>query len=101
MRLGRLLLASLTALAAYSYAQAAPQHATAQQSLRILQVVVPILAHAAEAADSAPAVHTAPHAVLDLGALKATPLAGSLVLVSSLTAIHLISRSHSRQLLRC
>jgi hypothetical protein len=101
MRLGRLLLASLTALAAYSYAQAAPQPANAHESLRILQVVVPMLAHAADSVSPAPVVKSAPHSIFLLDALKATPLSGSLFLLASLIAIDLITRRSHRTLLRC
>ena len=97
MRFGRLLLAGLTALAAYSYAQAAPQP-DAHQSFRVWQAVVPILVHAADSVSSAPVVHSAAQALL---ALDATPLRGSLFLVASLVAINAIERRHQRSLLRC
>ena len=101
MRLGRLLLASLTALAAYSYAQAAPETAHAHESLRILQVVVPLLAHASDSVSTAPVVKAAPQAIFALETLNTTSLAGSLILVSSIIAIDLILRCHTKQLLRC
>ena len=66
MRFGRLILASLTAFAAYSYAQVAPGPANTSQSLRLFQAVVPMLVHAADSAASAPVVKSAPHAVLAL-----------------------------------
>ena len=100
MRLGRLLLAGLTALAAYSYAQAVPAP-EAHQSLRVLQAVVPILAHAADAAASSPATLHAPQAWFDLNALAATPLSGSLFLLASIIAIQAMSRRHQRDFLRC
>jgi hypothetical protein len=100
MRLGRLLLAGLTALAACSYAQAAPAP-EAHQSLRLLQAVVPILVHAADSVSSATAVQHAPRALFALDALAATPLSGALFLLASIIAIHAMSRRHQRTLLRC
>lgn len=100
VRFGRLILASLTAFAAYSYAQSAPRAENVHQSLRLLQAVVPILVHA-EATVTAPATPTPAHAVLALGALQSTPLAGSIFLVSSILAIHLSRRRHQKTLLRC
>src|SRR5262245_49826721 len=99
MRLGRLLLASLTALAAYSYTQAAPvvRHETLPS---LLQAVVPLFAAATEATTSAPVAHST-QAILDLSALTATPLAGSIVLLASFIAINLAMRRHQRSLLRC
>jgi hypothetical protein len=101
MRLGRFLLASLTALAAFSYAQTAPKPSGAHESLRVLQAVVPLLAHAADAVATAPAIHAPVYAVLALDALKATPLAGALFLLASLIAVDLGRRRHQRSLLRC
>jgi hypothetical protein len=101
MRFGRLILASLTAFAAYSYAQAAPRPENVHQSLRLLQAVVPILVHAAESTASAPALPAFAHAILSLDALHSTPLAGSIFLLASALAIHLIHRRHQKTLLRC
>lgn len=101
MRLGRLLLASLTALAAYSYAQAAPRPANTHESLRLLQAVVPLLVHAADSVSSTPIVKSTAQAVFALDALSATPLAGSLCLVASVFAIDLLGRRHQRNHLRC
>jgi len=101
VRLGRLILASLTALAAYSYAQAAPRPASAHDSLRVLQAVVPLLAHAADSISTAPAPNAPAHAVFTLDALRSTPLAGSLFLLASLIAIDLIARRHTPKSLRC
>jgi hypothetical protein len=100
MRFGRLLLAGLTALAAYSYAQTAPKPA-AHESFRLFQAVVPLLAHAADSISSAPVIQSTAHAVFSLDALAATPLCGSLFLVASLFAINLLLRRHPRNLLRC
>jgi hypothetical protein len=100
MRFGRLLLAGLTALAAYSYAQAAPEP-DSHSSLRLLQAVVPILVHAADSVSSAPLIASAAHAVLSLDALAATPRRGSLCLVASTFAINELDRRHQRNLLRC
>jgi len=100
MRIGRLLLAGLTALAAYSYAQTASRPAT-HESLRILQAVVPMLVHASEAVSSAPVVRTPARTVLALDALAATAYSGSLCLVASLIALNLLARRHQRSLLRC
>ncbi len=99
MRFGRLILASLTAFAAYSYAQATPGPANTHQSLRLFQAVVPMLVHAAESAASAPVVKSAGHAVLSLEALTSTALAGSLCLIA--LAIDLRARRHHRIFLRC
>jgi hypothetical protein len=97
MRFGRLLLAGLTALAAYSYAQSVP-HPDAPQSLRLLQAVVPILIHAADSVSSAPVLPAAARAVFSLDALAATPLCGSLFLLASLYAA---LRRQPPSLLRC
>ncbi len=99
VRFGRLILASLTAFAAYSYAQSAPRPASAHESLRLFQAVVPMLVHAAESASTAPVVQTAAHAVLSLEALTSTALAGSLCLIA--LAIDLLARRHHRTFLRC
>lgn len=101
MRLGRLILASFTALAAYSYAQAAPRPVSAHESLRIFQAVVPLFTSVADAVPSTPAAHPAPHAVFTLEALTATPLAGAICLIASLAAVNLLLRRHQRSLLRC
>ena len=101
MRLGRLLLAGLTALVAYSYAQSAPTPADAHESLRLLKAVVPLLAHAADSLSSAPVANSAAHAVFAVETLIATPLAGSLCLIASVFAIDLLRRRNQRSLLRC
>src|ERR1051325_5473017 len=100
MRFGRILLASLTALAAYSYTQSAPapQH---DSFPRLFHAVVPIFAAIADSSSAAPTAKAPPQAVLALDALTATPLAGSLVLVASSTAVDLLNRRHQRTLLRC
>jgi hypothetical protein len=99
VRFGRLILASLTAFAAYSYAQAAPRPENNNASLRLFQAVVPMLVHAADAAASAPVINSAGHAVLTLEALTSTALAGSICLIA--VAIDLIARRHQRTFLRC
>ena len=99
MRFGRILLASLTALAAYSYAQQAPV-AHYESFPRLFHVVVPIFAAAVESAGT-PAIKAAPQSLLALEALTATPLAGSLILLASFIAIDLVLRRHTRQFLRC
>lgn len=104
MRLGRIILASLAALAAYSYAQGAAElpRVIASDSLpRLLQAVVPLLASAAESIAPAHIEKSAPHAVFELNALTATALGGSLCLVASATAVDLLARRHQRALLRC
>jgi hypothetical protein len=99
VRFGRLILASLTAFAAYSYAQVAPAPANTHESLRLLQTVVPMLVHAAESASVAPVVNATAHALLTLNALTNTPLAGAVCLIA--VAIDLIARRHQRTFLRC
>ena len=94
MRLGRLILASFTALAAYSYAQAAPRPVSAHESLRILQSVVPLFASMADSAPTVPAVKPPTHAVFTLEALTAA-------LIASFAAVNLLLRRHQRSLLRC
>jgi hypothetical protein len=104
MRLGRIILASLTALAAYSYAQgaaASPQTFTADSLPRLLQSVVPLLACAADSVSPAHLEKSSPHIVFDLSALSATPLCGSLCLMASVYAVNLLARRHQRALLRC
>jgi hypothetical protein len=101
MRFGRLLLASLTALAAYSFAQTAPAAGQHESFPRLLQAVVPLLVAAAESGSSTPVLKTPAHAILTLGALTLTPLGGSLALLASLIAIDLGNRRHQRTLLRC
>src|ERR1700683_3206529 len=98
MRFGRIILASLTAFAAYSYAQGAPPPAT-HESLRLLQTVVPMLVHAVDSAASAPVVKSTAQAVLQLDALTSTALAGALCLIA--VAVNLSERRHQRTLLRC
>jgi hypothetical protein len=99
VRFGRIILASLTAFAAYSYAQSAPQPANTHESLRLFQAVVPLLVHAVDSASSAPVVQSAGRAVLGLEALTSTALAGSLCLIA--LAIDLRLRGHQRNFLRC
>lgn len=102
MRLGRIILASLTALAAYSYANIAaqPTHATATDSLRLLQYVAPLLAAAGELSSQTHSDKTNPTAILPLQALTATLYGSSLVLLASFIAIDLNRRRHLRTLLR-
>ncbi len=100
MRFGRILLASLTALAAYSYAQQTPVVRQNDVFPRLFHVVVPIFAAAAESV-AAPIAKAAPQTLFALQALKATPLAGSLVLLASFIAVDLVLRRHQRQFLRC
>src|SRR5947209_1520220 len=100
MRFGRILLASLTALAAYSYAQQAP--AAHYESLpRLLNAVVPIFAAAVDSQTAAPMAKSPAHAILALDVLNTTPRAGSLILLSSSSAVDLLTRRHQRQSLRC
>jgi hypothetical protein len=99
VRFGRLILASLTAFAAYSYAQSAPQPASSHESLRLFQAVVPLLVHAVDSASAAPVVQSATHAVLGLEALTSTGFAGSLCLIA--LAFDLRARRHQRTFLRC
>ncbi len=103
MRLGRIILASLTAFAAsYSFAQSVPRPAAQSESLpRLLQAVAPLFVSAGDSASVAPAVPSASHAVFTLAALMRTPLAGSLCLVASFAAVNLLARRHQRMLLRC
>jgi hypothetical protein len=99
VRFGRIILASLTAFAAYSYTQSTPRPANANESLRLLQTVVPLLVHAADSIASAPVVKSPAHAVLTLEALTTTALAGALCLIA--VAVDLIARRHQRTFLRC
>ncbi|HML17123.1 MAG TPA: hypothetical protein VK419_08860 [Bryobacteraceae bacterium] len=104
MRLGRIILASLTALVAYSYAQGVAEspRAIASDSLpRLLHAAAPLLACAAESIAPAHPKTSAPQAVFGLDALTATPLGGSLCLVASAFAINHLARRHQRALLRC
>jgi hypothetical protein len=101
MRFGRILLASLTALAAYSYTQSMADVRTHDAFPRLLQAVVPLFVAASESVSSAPAAKTPAHAVLALDALSETSFAGSLILVASALAVDLSSRRHQRTLLRC
>ncbi len=103
MRFGRIILASLTALAAsYSFAQTMPRPVAASESLpRLLQIVMPMFVSAAESTSATPSVASASHAEFALAALVRTPLSGSLCLVSSLAAVDLGQRRHQRALLRC
>src|SRR5262249_56452808 len=101
MRFGRILLASLTALAAYSYTQATPMVRQHDAFPRLFHVVVPLFAAVADSAVNAPIAKTPAQAVLALDALTATPLAGSLILLASFLAVDLLNRRHQRSLLRC
>ncbi|HWZ31322.1 MAG TPA: hypothetical protein VNX18_08320 [Bryobacteraceae bacterium] len=101
MRFGRLLLASLTALAAYSYTQAAPMLRQHESFPRLLQAVVPLFAASVESSSGTPVSKSPAQALLTLDALMLTPLGGSLILVASLIAIDLRTRRHQRALLRC
>jgi hypothetical protein len=103
MRLGRIILASLTALAAYSYATDASQsvHTAAPDSFpRLLQAVAPLLAAAGDLSSTAQNYRTNPSAILPLEALTATIYGSSLVLLASFIAVDLLSRRHQRSLLR-
>src|SRR5262249_21762925 len=103
MRLGRILLASLTALCAYSYANSLSHSvspATSDSFPRLLQAVVPLFVAAAESASPAPSVAAPSHDFFDVAALSATPLAGSLCLVASFLAVDLYRRRHLRAFLR-
>jgi hypothetical protein len=102
VRLGRLILASLTALAAYSYANNASQHvdSTASDSLRLLQYVAPLLAAAADLSSHTHAEESNPSAILPLEALSSTLYGGSLVLLASFVAVDVFRRRHQRTLLR-
>ena len=104
MRLGRIILASLTALAAYSYAQAridVPRPVAADSMPRLLHAVLPLLACAVESISPSHAETSSPRASLPLSALNLTPLGGSLCLVASVFTIDLLARRHQRTLLRC
>ena len=103
MRLGRIILASLTALAAYSYANPAsqPVQATTPDALpRLLQAVAPLFAAAADAQPQTRGDETNPPAILPLEALTATLYGSSLILLASFVAVDLFSRRHQRTLLR-
>jgi hypothetical protein len=107
MRLGRIILASLTALAAYSYANSASQSmhpATADSlradSLRLLQYVAPLLAAAGDLSSQSHVDETDPTAILPLQELNHTPYGSSLILLASFVAVDLVSRRHQRTLLR-
>jgi hypothetical protein len=103
MRLGRIILASLTALVACSYANGgtASLHSPAPDSFpRLLQMVAPLLAASVDLAPAAHGDEPGRSAVLPLEALTLTPYGSSLVLLSSLVAIDLYSRRHQRTLLR-
>jgi len=102
MRFGRIILASLTALAAYSYAcEAQALQANASGSFpRLLQFTVPLFVAASESASPAPAAPAANHAVFTIEALTATPLGGSICLLASFIAVDLYRRRHQRALLR-
>ncbi len=104
MRLGRIILASLTALAAYSYAQARidlPRPVASDSMPRLLHAVLPLLACAAESISPAHAETSSQQASFPLSALNATPLGGSLCLVASVLAVNLLARRHQCTLLRC
>lgn len=103
MRLGRIILASLTALAAYSYANnASPSvHVAAPDAFpRLLQAVAPFLAAAGDLSSTTQIYETNPSAVLPLEALTSTLYGSSLILLASFAAVDLLSRRHQRQLLR-
>ncbi len=101
MRFGRILLASLTALAAYSYTQQAPELRHAEAFPKLFHVVVPLFAAVADATTTAPVAKTPAQAILALEALTTTPLAGSIILLASFIAIDLSLRRHHKQSLRC
>lgn len=104
MRLGRIILASLTALAAYSYAAARmdlPRPVASDSVPTLLHAVLPLLACAAESIAAPHAETSSPQASFPLSALNATPLCGSLCLVASALAINTRARRHQRALLRC
>jgi len=105
MRFGRLILASLTALAAYSYAQDVPMSMrpmSASDSLpSLLHAAVPLLAFAGESSAAAPVVNSTAYPVFTLEALTPTPLGGSICLLASSVAVNLLIRRHQRTLLRC
>jgi len=103
MRLGRIILASLTALAAYSYATDASQSVRAASPdafPRLLQAVAPLLAAAGDLASTTQNYKTNPSAILPLEALTTTIYGSSLVLLASFIAVDLLSRRHQRTLLR-
>jgi hypothetical protein len=103
MRLGRIILASLTALAAYSYANNAWQsvHAAAPDSFpRLLQAVAPLLIAAGDLSSTTQNYETNLSAILPLEALTSTLYGSSLVLLASFVAVDLLSRRHQRTLLR-
>jgi hypothetical protein len=103
MRLGRIILASLTALAAYSCAINASQSvrvAAPDAFPRLLQAVAPLLAAAGDLSSTTRNYETNPSATLPLEALTSTLYGSSLVLLGSLVAIDLLSRRHQRTLLR-
>ena len=97
MRFGRILLASLTAFAAYSYAQNAPSVRPHDPFPRLLQVVVPLFVAATESAAAPPILKAPPQSILALDG----PAPGSLLLVASTHALDLSERTHPRLLLRC
>lgn len=101
MRFGRIVLVSLTALAAYSYAQSAPDLRQHDAFPRLFQAVVPLFVAAADSAIHVPVTRPPAQAVLSLDALSLTPLAGSLILLASFIAFDLAGRRHQRPLLRC
>jgi hypothetical protein len=104
VRLGRIILASLATLAAYSYAQSvaeSPCSVAADSLPRLFHSVVPLLASAVDSIAPAHVEKSSPHAVFALDALTATPLCGSICLVASATAINILARRHQRALLRC
>jgi hypothetical protein len=103
MRLGRIILASLTALAAYSFANSASQsiQAPAPDSFpRLLQAVAPLFVVAGDLSSATQNYDTNPSAVLPLEALSATLYGSSLVLLASIVAVDLRSRRHQRASLR-
>src|SRR5215469_2080626 len=101
MRFGRILLASLTALAAYSYTQYAPSARQHESYPRLFQAVVPLFAAVADSSANTTIEKAPPQSLLALDVLTQTPLAGSIILLASFVAIDLVTRRHQRSLLRC
>jgi hypothetical protein len=104
VRFGRILLASLTALAAYGYAHGTSSRAEELRPdplPRLLQAVVPLFICAADCQDTASDSTTSSHAVFELEALTDTRLGGSVWLLQSLQAVDLHARRHPPAFLRC
>jgi len=110
MRLGRIILAGLAPLVNLSALVPGlapgiipfkPAHHSAV-AISACILVIPLLTSPSEGAFVSSSLdHRAPHAILTLGALSATPFRSSLWLVTSLVAVNLILRRHQRKLLRC